>query len=228
MSVNLLHLLIDIENQRHYNSCVGQAISTYMEAIWKKFDGSAKEFSPAFVWQHNKTDPTANKGLSTERAMLQLKKVGICLESTFPYVDDNLTIKPPPAAYKEAKKHRIGSWKSLRDPDEMKFFLDKGLPCIFAIRFPNVDVAGIPLEQHPDRWRKAEASGGYHEMVCMGYDGDNYLIVNSWGSWGAGGLTLIPSEELRRRGFNGDVVTGLKWQWLKTAKKWFKNILKIK
>ena len=70
--VNLTNLLIDIEDQRHYNSCVGQALSTYMEMIWRKFDGDPKEFSPAFIWQITKSDPTKNVGLNTDLAMKNL------------------------------------------------------------------------------------------------------------------------------------------------------------
>jgi hypothetical protein len=206
MTINLTHLLIDIEDQRHYNSCVGQAITTYLEAIWKKFDGNAQEFSPAFIWQVNKSDPKANTGIYPLTAFAKLKTLGCCLEKTFPYVDSNLTIYPPANALKEAKQYRIGSFKSVQ-PSEIKGYLDKGLPVCVAMGFGNFS----------------------HMVNVFGYDDTGFLIVNSWGAgWMQAGTQVIQYAEFNARFQKGAVITGLKWQALKTAKKWFKKVFSTK
>src|SRR5574343_1736962 len=159
--IDLTHLLIDIENQRQYNSCVGQSLSTYLEAIWRKFDPDhAQEFSPAFIWAMAKGESkvTQNKGVIPAFALAMLKKHGCCLERTFPYTDANMTVMPPIEAYKEAKQYRISGWKHITY-DEIKPTLEKGLPVNVFMDF-----------------------GGGHEVNVFGCDTGKWLIVNSWGT----------------------------------------------
>lgn len=204
--VDLRHLLIDIENQRHYNSCVGKALSTYLEAIWVKFSGeSAKEFSPAFIWKgvSQEAGRNENRGISPTAALEFLKKKGCCLESTFPYIDENLNRFPPADAYKEAKTYRIGSWKPVQ-LHEIKSYLDKGLPVAASMDF-----------------------GGNHMVCIFGYNTVGYIVVNSWGvQWMQQGTQVIPFAEFNARFRQSYAITGLKWQWLKSAKQWFKQAFK--
>lgn len=230
-------LLFDIENQAATNYCVRFSATTYLEAIWRKFDPDhAKEFSVAFlVWVTNEArgrPGNANEGLDAGTLMQCLKQYGCCTEATWPSTPENYARKPSPAAYAEAKQYRIGKWASVQTPAEARPYLAKGLPVLVRVDLPDgfTTIKG-PRDTHPAQWAKLGKGklGQGHMMaaiddagVAVGLD-----IVNSWGTaWGDGGITRISDASLEDMNFRGYAITGLKWQWLKTAKKWFKGMFK--
>jgi hypothetical protein len=206
MTVDLRYLLIDVEDQHHYNSCVGQSLSTYLEAIWRKFGGDgAKEFSPAFIWNMTRGPDglTENRGISPTGALQVLKKYGCCLDDDFPYTAANIARYPDKALIKSAKPYRIGKFVPVTDL-EIKSYLSKGLPLVASMDF-----------------------GGNHMVCIFGYTETGYIIVNSWGvKWMDKGTHVMPYAEFNNRFRRAFAITGLRWQWLKTAKKWFKTAFK--
>lgn len=215
---DLRHLLIDIEDQRHYNSCIYQALSTYMEAIWCKFKGVKKEFSPAFGWMDTKGD-FDNTGVFLAVAMDRLTRVGLCLESTYPYTDENTRRMPPKEAYKEAKKYRIGGYLSVTSPAGMRKWLDKGLPVVFGMKMPDFRPTG-PIETHAAQWLEAPKGklNAGHCMVCFGYTDQGFIVVNSYGKeWGDNGCTITPESVLEANQFKGFVITRVRgmFDWIK-------------
>ena len=222
MSIDLRPLLIDVEDQRHYNSCVGQSIATYYEAIHKKFTGESVEFSPAFAWYVAKQS-TENKGVSSTAALHALKKQGICREETFPYTDENLSSVPPKSAFKEAKKFRIGQWAVANTAAEVTSYLSKGLPVYFAIALPD-GFHGIrgPLETHPAQWRAFGRPGRLRHAMCIfGVIDGCYLAVNSYDyKWGDRGCTLIPISLAHSLNMEAYVITR-KAGFFNWVKSWF-------
>lgn len=203
MAVDLTNLLIDIEDQRHYNSCGGQALSTYLEAIWKKFDGNAQEFSAGFLWRMavKSRNESGNIGVYAVHLFKNAKKFGTCLEVDYPYTDENLQRFPTPEEIQKAAPYRISGSREIAY-EEIKGILDKGLPVFVLMEF-----------------------GEGHFVNIFGYDDTGFLIVNSWGiSWMNAGKQVMPYDEFKTRFKQAYIVTGLKWQWLKTAKKWFKKL----
>lgn len=203
MSVDLTYLLIDIEDQRHYNSCGGQALSTYLEAIWKKFDDKAQEFSAGFIWRMavKSLGQTGNVAVYAIHLFKNTKKYGACLEIDYPYTDENLQRFPTPEEIQKAAPYRIGSFREIYY-DGIKGILDNGLPVFVLMDF-----------------------GTGHFVNVFGYDDTGFLIVNSCGvEWMDSGKQVISYDDFKNRFKQAYIVTGLKWQWLKTAKKWFKKL----
>jgi hypothetical protein len=205
--IDLTNLLIDIEDQRHYNSCGGQAATTYLEAIWKKFSPDAQEFSPAYLWQMTKirmgNKPDANVGVSIGSLFGTLKEVGCVHEVDYPYNDVNLNRTPPEFFKQGAKLNRIAGFRFVTIA-EINCILDKGLPVFVFLRM-----------------------GGGHFVSVFGHKPGYKLIVNSWGNeWMEQGKQWISDDEFKKLYLSGCIITGLKWGWLKAAQTWIKGILK--
>lgn len=173
---NLLNLLIDIEDQRHYNSCGGQALSTYLEAIWFKFTGERREFSAAFIWRMAlyESGKTGNVGVTIDKLFLVLTKYGCCLESDYPYTDENLQRMPPDDVIKKAAQFKIKTWKTCK-LEHINSYIDSGLPVFCFMNMPTG-----------------------HFVDVFGYDGDKRLVVNSWGTqWKDSGVYWMPETEFK-------------------------------
>ena len=188
MSVNLTNLLIDIEDQRHYNSCGGQAGSTYLEAIWKKFTGEDREFSAAFLWRMAilESGRVGNAPVTYAAIFNVLTKYGCCLEADYPSNDENLNRFPTPEEIKKAKPYRIAKYEVI-DITKVNAYLDKGLPVFTFMDF----------------------SGG-HFVNTFGYTPETRLIVNSWGvEWMDHGTQWMHNVEYEKRFKKAVVITKL-------------------
>lgn len=204
MSVDLTHLLVDIENQK-FNDCVGMAVSTYMEAAWKKASGESMEFSPAFIWWHAK-EGKGNVGSSYASAFEYLKFYGICEEKFCPYENYVVDQKPSPEAYKNAKLYRITKYAAIYGIDEVKAWLDKGFPVAGDFKMPGMN--------------------SKHAMCIFGYDDTGFLIVNSWGqAWGEKGMFRMPYAEFQNRLVRGFVVEKFSLHFWATIKRKFKTLV---
>lgn len=99
-------------------------------------------------------------------------------------------------------QHAPTTYNRIDDPgydrvDAMKRAISSGYAVAFGTVIgrgfrDNAFDASTPLDPPP----ASEAVGG-HAMVAIGYDGDAFEIVNSWGTgWGAEGYALLSSEYL--------------------------------
>ena len=173
---DLLNLLTDIEDQRHYNSCGGQALSTYLEAIWYKFTGERVEFSAAFIWRMalHIMGRSGNEGVTIASLFQVLTEFGCCLESDYPYTDENLNRVPPQDVIQKASKFKIKTWKTCK-LENINSFIDSGLPVFCFVNMPTG-----------------------HYIDVFGYKDDSKLIVNSWGTqWKESGISWMPDHEFK-------------------------------
>lgn len=211
MAVELTNLLIDIENQRNFMSCGGQAASTYLEAIWKKFKGESVEFSAAFIWRMalKESGKTGNVGVSASSIFTVLQKYGCCPESDYPYTDENLNRDPPEDVIAKAKPYRIAEWKFVQWHEVTKW-IDMGLPVFVNLQW---------IDNNPN-------SG--HFVDVFGYDPTRKLIVNSWGGeWNGNGMVWMPTEEFAKKCRQGVVITRVDSLFKLVANK-FKSLWKKK
>ncbi len=188
MSVDLTPLLIDIEDQRHYNSCGGQAGSTYLEAIWKKLTGEKREFSAAFLWRMAllESGRDGNVGVTPYAIFNVLVKYGCCLEEDYPYTDENLSRFPTKEEIAKAKPYRISKYKVI-GLDKVNSALDLGFPVFTFMNF-----------------------GFGHFVNTFGYQEGFRLIVNSWGtSWMQQGTLWVHDVDYKAQFKNAIVITKL-------------------
>ena len=51
---------------------------------------------------------------------------------------------------------------------------------------------------NPDFWNGYEYCGG-HAIVCIGYDEEGFILLNSWGpKWGYNGKCILPYDQLNK------------------------------
>lgn len=166
--------IVDDDLQGIHNSCVWMTIATFWEMVWCKLTGERRRFSAAFGWQGQKGD-NDNEGVIPSVAFYFLKKHGICLEQTYPYTEENLHRQPPPEAYEEAKRYRIGASVILTDVDAVLPYLAR-FPLFGSFRFRGVN----------------------HAMLIVGYRDDDgatrWHILNWWD-----GLTLFWMDDTEFR-----------------------------
>lgn len=132
-----------------------------------------------------------------------LNALGVCLESTWPYVVKKFATKPPVKAYKEAQKHQAIKYMRLGTPDvvtvdQMKACLAAGFPFVFgftvyeSFESDAVDRTGVvPMPS------KSEDTLGGHAVAAVGDNDQDQRILcqNSWGpKWGKGGFFTIPYD----------------------------------
>lgn len=127
---------------------------------------------------------------------MALNKFGSCPEPIWPYDVSRFADMPPAAAFRAAfdqrsptvyKRITDGTVKGVRD--EIKRAVAAGYLVTFGTQvseaFARNDLGTAPLEPPA----KGEPIAGGHALCVVGYDGDAFEIVNSWGvDWGDGGF----------------------------------------
>lgn len=124
--------------------------------------------------------------------LLYVSKNGVCSEATWPYNVKQFAVKPPQAAFDEAKKHICTGITNIpKDANfltHIKMALAAGYPvtCGFVVysSFESAAVAKTGLVPMP---KNNEKCLGGHEVCIVGYDDSKQqlIIQNSWGAdWG--------------------------------------------
>lgn len=142
-----------------------------------------------------------------------LNKFGISEEIYLPYDEENLSIIPDAAAYKNALQYKISSYHRVISDSEMKQALSQGESVLLGITvyesFENIGSDGfVPMPN-----TKIEQVLGGHAVLIVGYK-DNltnkptclinkltgkskgyFIVRNSWGEdWGDKGYFYLPYE----------------------------------
>ncbi|MFP5502298.1 MAG: C1 family peptidase [Candidatus Sericytochromatia bacterium] len=128
--------------------------------------------------------------------MAVMKKVGVAEEQTWAYDIAKFKIKPPSAAYSEAKEFKVKETIPLGSLNDVKQMLAEGNPVAFGYivydSFTKIGASGkMPMP------KAGEKTLGGHAVVAVGYDDQKkHLIVrNSWGSkWADDGYFYMPYE----------------------------------
>lgn len=132
---------------------------------------------------------------------------GVCLEPTWPYVDDgaHFAMSEPPEADVEAALHKATAYYrcgNMQRTDRLTRFdicasLSQHWPVAFGFSVPNsvetdpeIAKTGIVKLPTPD-----EGYIGRHAVLAIGYDVERelFIIRNSWGTeWGDAGYGYLP------------------------------------
>jgi C1A family cysteine protease len=130
---------------------------------------------------------------------------GVCNETTWPYVDAQLTVEPSSEAIAEALNYTSITYEALDNTNKQELVdaLQRGFPIVFgfsvfqSFESDAVAASGIvpyPPANDPNIGGHCCAIIGYHEGVG---DDDWFLCRNSWGtSWGHNGYFTIPARYL--------------------------------
>ena len=198
---------LKIKDQGRLGSCVGFAASNIkdtQELI--NHPGKNYELSPLFIYAEcKKIDGIPNtEGTYLHVACDVLRRLGVCLERTFPYSDNRVIRPTPPEAFKEAEGFKIKRFAKVNTLEEVKqAIVHEGsvLGGVFVTSsFMTPERGFVPLPGGSFLGGHAIAFVGYDDNLEFTYSNGRRMkgfvkFANSWGSgWGDRGFGWLPYE----------------------------------
>ncbi len=202
LHVDLRPFCSAVEDQGQLGSCTANALAGNLEYLQKQKQ-TLIDFSRLFIYYNERViqhTTTEDSGAMLRDGIKTLVKLGVCMESEWPYNVDSFTQKPSETAYQDALNYQITAYYRLITLNEMKHTLATGFPFIFGFSvyesFESEIVAQTGIVPMP---AKDERLVGGHAVMAAGYDDSTqqFIIRNSWGdAWGQNGYCLMPYEYL--------------------------------
>lgn len=181
-----------IKNQGGVCSCVAHAVAEVLEAISK----NTEKYSTNWIYGYRPTGYHQGKGMSTRQAIKTTCDVGYVLYEDFAGNDEMKAVKE--AVDKnlnflriKASERKAYSYAALTTREEIKkaIYLTKN-PVVLCVHCCNpfeTDEEGVLVYSNK--------FGGYHAMVCYGWNEKGLLIQNSWGeNWANNGTCILPDN----------------------------------
>jgi C1A family cysteine protease len=185
-----------VYDQGYIGSCTANALSSAYQ-----FENSGVSPSRLFLYYNERMldggDISEDDGSTLSCGIRVLQSYGVCQENYWPYKEENYTIKPPKAAYTNAKLNRAVSVARVTPTlNGMKACLAAGIPFVFGFKvyspFESDAVARTGMVPMPTR---KDSSLGGHAVLCVGFDDSTqyFKVLNSWGpNWGDRGYFYLP------------------------------------
>lgn len=201
-----------VRNQGAIGSCVGMSTAGAVECLRRKdLDEYSTIYSPIFLYYEARKLQgwvDVDSGCYIRDAVKTAQKVGVAVESHWPYREDRFTDSPSSTAYEGATRWKLGAYfRCDTGPDILKA-LEQGYPvvggfvCYSNMFTREVDRTGIvPLPGAEDY-----VLGG-HAVLFTGWDKERKLVEfkNSWGpEWGDGGYGWLPYRYIDDRNMSDD------------------------
>lgn len=190
-----------IYNQLTLGSCVANSTVGALEILMAA-SGSPIELSRLFVYWNARVysgGTDKDEGTYITDAFDSLRKLGVCLENTFPYDTSRVFEQPSLEAYKEGNDNTISNFYSITTYDQERLH-----DIETSIRSNHPVVFGTNVSQEYTQysgddsviWTFPNKSVGGHAQLIVGVrtvnGKKNFLIRNSWGTnWG---LSSIPGH----------------------------------
>ncbi len=208
-----------VYNQGHLGSCTAQALAATFD--FNRMLQGASFMSPSrlfIYWNERDMEGTvaSDSGAMLRDGIKVLVQLGTPRESTWPYIIEKFTHKPPTVAYKEAEKSQALTYQRIERPpgdslNDMLMCLNDGYPFVTGFMvyesFETKAVAKTGIVPMPDI--KERALGG-HAVVVVGYNIDKewFICRNSWGErWGDKGYFYMPFAYLESTELASDLWT---------------------
>ena len=205
-----------VYDQGHLGSCTANAIGAAFEFDLLK--QNLPDFMPSrlFIYYNERAIENTisiDNGAQIRDGIKSIANIGVCSETSWPYVISEFAVKPYHTCYTEASNntavsyHRVG-----RDINQMKACLAEGYPFVIGFTvytaFESTQVAQTGVLNLPDFG--TEAVQGGHAVLVVGYDDSSsrFRVRNSWGpNWGQHGYFTMPYEYLLDKGLSRDFWT---------------------
>ena len=205
-----------VYDQGAINSCTANAIAAALE-----FDQMRQKLSPIFVpsrlfiyYNERAIEGTVNQdsGAQIRDGIKSVAQQGDCPETLWPYVDKDVTIKPPVQCYQQALKFKVVQYQRLAQTlNQYKGCLASGSPFIFGFTvYASFESKEVAQTGHVSMPTTTEAVIGGHAVMAVGYDDSEswFIVRNSWGtSWGMQGYFTMPYAYLLEPHLSSDFWT---------------------
>lgn len=210
-----------VYDQGQLGSCTANALCNAFRFAGMNQPHAARRASLAFspsrlflYYQERKIEGTVetDSGAMIRDGAAALKKVGVCAESTYPYVIEHFAAKPSAKAVAEAGSHESISYLRVAlNHLAMRSCLAQGFPFVIGFTvyesFESDAVSRTGIVPMPGK--KETTLGGHAVLVC-GYDDEakTYLVQNSWGTgWGMAGYFTVPQAYFENTNLASDAWT---------------------
>lgn len=197
-SVDLREKLAPVYDQGKLGACTAFAIGKGLREALQRKNGERQEPLSALFQYYNTRERMGSVGEDSggtiTDGMLAMKEHGIAPETTWPYQIAQFTVKPPAAAFEQAKEFKISSPVEIGGLSEVKTALASGTPVAFGFMvyksFMKIGADGMmPMPGMLD-----QRLGG-HAVLAVGYDDAKKVLIvrNSWSAkWGDKGSFYMP------------------------------------
>lgn len=199
-TVNLKSQLSYVFDQGKIGSCTANSAGSMYSWILKNNNGQLLTPSRLFLYYNTRMiQGTINydSGASLRDTMRALKTYGVCPETSWAYLYENLFTQPTPSCYVEGSKRQALSYASVTiSLLSMKNVLQSrpfvlGILVYSSFFNPSVTTTGyVPMPN-----TQTEKLVGGHAILILGYDDAKqcFYCRNSWGtSWGLKGDFYLP------------------------------------
>ena len=182
----------EIKNQGGVCSCVAHSVCEVLEAI----NDNKEKYSTNWIYGYRPFGYYVGKGMYTRQACKTASDVGYVLYDDFKgndemnavkeTVDKNITFLKD-----KAKDRKTFAYASLKNREEIK-------KAIFMTRHPVVvcvHCCSPFIVDDNNELVYSDKFGGYHAMVCYGWNERGLLLQNSWGeNFGDHGTCILPDN----------------------------------
>lgn len=176
-----------VEDQRRTNSCTANAIVGALEYHQRRAGHDVVDLSRMFVYYNARQLAGAESkdvGSFIHHVMAAVLAHGACEERLWPFQEAMCTVRPPDAAYGDARRFQAVQYARTPLGEPALAALASGLPVVFGTYAPRAfyDEAGRTGVM-PGPAAALERPGGGHAMLLVGYDreAETWLVRNSWG-----------------------------------------------
>lgn len=196
-------------DQGQLGSCTANSCVFLVE--FQLFRETAKEFmgSRLFVYYNERLiegDVGQDNGAVVADSINSIAKYGVCPETELPYDISQFAVKPSDACYTCGSEYKCDKFRCVKQTfNQLIQALAKGHPVTFGTTlytsFENVGSDGlVPL---PDVTKESVIGG--HCMNICGWNGERFIVRNSWGpNWGDHGYCYFPKEYILNSDLTSD------------------------
>jgi C1A family cysteine protease len=188
-------------DQGDLGSCTANAIAGAIQFLQAVKPDPLVMPSRLFIYYNERVmEGTVNSdaGAELKDGIKSVNRQGVCPESVWPYEDARLTLMPSEECYREASEDFVLQYESVDNTvlNDIKAALVQG-PVVggFSVydSFESDAVAQSGMVPMPNL--ATESVQGGHAVLLVGYNYNQFIVRNSWGTaWGMGGYFQIPFE----------------------------------
>lgn len=203
--IDLRDKMSPIEDQKQTGSCVANATVgalEYLENINKEL---FIDYSRLFAYWNARVlggYENSDCGCQIRNCIKGLVNLGICSETTWPFVENNVCIKPSDNSFIEAEKKQLIQYERINNSHDVDYALNLGYPVIFGIILFSsfMDTKADGIVKSPNYFEKR--LGGHGMLACgktIINKNKHYIVRNSWSeNWGDKGYCYIPAKYFDR------------------------------